>query len=208
MMFSLRQEMLYANDQAHRLIKDIEEIDRTDTRPSITTLPATLMSLCHDLITHLGPHSCHARWPGLQIERRLVAKTATILARGMGLPNLRKPLHSRLLLLLEAVTDGSSASPVPAEDPHPALTDREMSVMRGVAAGLTNRQIGEGLRLREGTVKEYLKRVRLKVGRISQGSLRARLSQMPLGQAVSHALGQTLTHDHATTKVRKTVSSR
>lgn len=44
-----------------------------------------------------------------------------------------------------------------------AFTSREISVVRGVTTGLTNKQIGAQLQVREETVKTYLKRIRLKI---------------------------------------------
>lgn len=47
---------------------------------------------------------------------------------------------------------------------HPALTPRETEVLRLVAAGLTNKQIGERLHLGEATVKTHLLRTFDKLG--------------------------------------------
>lgn len=45
-----------------------------------------------------------------------------------------------------------------------ALTDRELEIVRLVAEGLTNRQIGETIFLSPATVKTHLQRIALKVG--------------------------------------------
>lgn len=62
-----------------------------------------------------------------------------------------------------------------------SLTPQELNVVRGVVAGLSNKRIGAHLRITEGTVKAYLKRVRLKLGAPSRISVRIRLTDSPMG---------------------------
>jgi DNA-binding NarL/FixJ family response regulator len=56
------------------------------------------------------------------------------------------------------------------------LSERELDVLRGLAAGLTNREIGLKLSLTEGTVKNYVTTVLQKIGARdrTQAALRAR----------------------------------
>lgn len=57
------------------------------------------------------------------------------------------------------------------------LTDRELDVLRGVALGLSNRQIAFALGLRPQVVKNYLKRVYDKLLPIrNKGGMRHRLA--------------------------------
>jgi len=59
---------------------------------------------------------------------------------------------------------GRLGSQIPALDPHDPLTDREIEVLRMVAGGYSNREIGEGLYLAEGTVKNHLSSILSKLG--------------------------------------------
>lgn len=154
LVLSLGQEILYANAHARRLIEDLEHTDHDTGSPSTTKLlPSTLAQLCHDLVVQLGPPSCNAFWPSIQIQRQLVGKSFPILARGLGIPELGEQLRGKLMVMLEAVARRPSLPSLTT--PHTSLTSREMSVVDGIAAGLTNKQIGAHLNLSEGTVKEY-----------------------------------------------------
>jgi len=50
------------------------------------------------------------------------------------------------------------------EEPGPALSEREQKVLEGIAAGLSNRKIGEGLSLSEGSVKAVVQQLFEKTG--------------------------------------------
>lgn len=67
---------------------------------------------------------------------------------------------------LAATADPFTTAPVTAEPPatpaegdHPSLTPRESQVVAGVAAGMTNDQIGRRLGISRWTVVNYLRRV-------------------------------------------------
>lgn len=56
---------------------------------------------------------------------------------------------------------GSDGVP-PPEEPQTPITKREMEVLQGIANGLTHRQVARRLAIKESTVDEYVKRIRLK----------------------------------------------
>jgi len=190
LILSLGKDIVYINAPAHRFVEDLRQHDHDRDVCSPPRLPIPLVSLCDDLITQLGPPSQLAHWPTIQVQRRLMGKTGPILTRGLGLPDFTHPEQGKLILMLEQAASSAVATR-PATPSPGLLTSREQSVVQGMAAGLTNKQIGERLNLTEGTVKEYVKRIRLKVGPMSRGTVRSRVKNLPIDAAVNALSGGT-----------------
>ena len=75
---------------------------------------------------------------------------------------------------------GATTEPAgPVRDLAVALTDRELDVLRLMAAGYSNREIAGGLHLAEGTVKNHVSSVLLKLG--TRDRTRAVLRALELG---------------------------
>lgn len=95
-----------------------------------------------------------------------------------------RDVHAGRLALRPAVGDrvrtaltGRASEPLPG--PAPTLTPRESDVLRLMAAGLTNREIADGLGLAEGTVKNHVSVVLGKLG--ADDRTRAVLRAIELG---------------------------
>jgi DNA-binding NarL/FixJ family response regulator len=83
----------------------------------------------------------------------------TTLAEGGTL--LRPAITDRLL---RALREGEAPAPDDGAVPHMPLTERELEVLRLLAAGMSNREIAESLFLAEGTVKNHVSNVLMKLG--------------------------------------------
>lgn len=179
LVLSLGKEILYLNAPAHRFMEDLRDGDPKQTPSARTNLPTPLARICDDLMERLGPPSESSHWPTIQVQRCLMGTTAAVLTRGVGLPDVLDPNQGKLIVMMEQIAVQSMAPPT--SPLQAALTSREQSVVDGMAAGLTNKEIGARLNLREGTVKEYVKRIRMKVGGLSRGPVRSHVKNLRLG---------------------------
>jgi LuxR family maltose regulon positive regulatory protein len=71
---------------------------------------------------------------------------------------------ARFLDILDAQPEARASSAVPAPTPLAPLSDRELQVLRCLAAGMSNRAIGEQLFISEPTVKFHLRNINSKLG--------------------------------------------
>ena len=72
-----------------------------------------------------------------------------------GRPHVAPSLAGRLLLAMKGSSDAASRS-APPRDPLSDLSRREEDILRLVALGRSNREVGEELDLQEKTVKHYM----------------------------------------------------
>ena len=86
------------------------------------------------------------------------------LAEGRAL--LRDEVADALLRIVRGTDDLESSDPVRS-----ALTLRELEVARAVAEGLSNREIGERLRIAEKTVKHHVSEILAKLGLVRRGQI-------------------------------------
>ena len=89
------------------------------------------------------------------------------------------PLSASVRRQLVATLVAEAEGP-PAEPPQPGLTDRESELLRWLAKGLTNQQIGSKMYVSEGSVKQYLSRIGAKVGAKSRTQILVRAIQLNL----------------------------
>jgi DNA-binding NarL/FixJ family response regulator len=91
---------------------------------------------------------------------RTVASGDALLA-----PNVTRRLIEHHVRAPEASLPGSSAEPTPE------LTERELDVLRAIARGLSNKQIGEELFISDKTVKSYVTRLLSALGLASRSQI-------------------------------------
>ncbi len=88
---------------------------------------------------------------------------------------LSSSVRRQLVAAVVADTDGPPVLP-----PDPGLTDRETELLRWLAQGLTNQQIGANMYVSEGSIKQYLSRIGAKVGAKSRTQILVRAIQLNL----------------------------
>ena len=143
------------------------ELRRTlpGTRPGIVAAPPAPMTqqMCV-VVTEVGDGDGGALVRNL---RRRGAQRVVVLTRRAARPELSVLLAGGLRGAVASSTAPSlvrALAPVAAPPPLPELTAREVSVLRLVADGRTNRLIGEELGLSALTVKSHLARISRKLG--------------------------------------------
>jgi len=92
-------------------------------------------------------------------------------ARGEAL--IQPSITRKVLAEFARLADAQRSTPTPLVEP---LTDREMEVLRGIAAGQSNREIADQLCISEGTVKNHVSNLlaKLAVRDRTQAIIRAR----------------------------------
>jgi two-component system, NarL family, nitrate/nitrite response regulator NarL len=104
----------------------------------------------------------------LRTLRRRESTRAVLLTRKAGRRELVVLLGGGVRGAVTAEAPGAvriaGRHPIPTPRPGPELTARELGVLRLVADGHTNREIGENLQLSALTVKSHLARISRKVG--------------------------------------------
>ncbi|MDY7039245.1 MAG: response regulator transcription factor [Chloroflexota bacterium] len=84
--------------------------------------------------------------------------------RGFDLPRMVRTVARGEAVLDPRVTDGVLARLRGEALPDEILTDRQVEILRLVAEGLSNREIGERLYLSEHTIKDYVAEIIAKLG--------------------------------------------
>ncbi len=172
LVFTPSWQLVYMSRAAQALIDMLHE-DRHG-RSRTGALPAVILDLCDDLQTLLKQCHCVKDWEQVQVQRLVNAVRRPILLRGFGLPDSRNASKARLLVLMEELLlESKRASDHAANRYH--LTDRQQAIVRGLARGLTNKELANELRLSEHTVKEYLQVIKRKVKTTTRTGLLARI---------------------------------
>jgi DNA-binding NarL/FixJ family response regulator len=92
-------------------------------------------------------------------------------------------LHELIGRVLADVGEGRAAPPAALLPPSAPLTPREVEILRLLASGQTNRQIGLQVRLGAGTVRNYLGRIFRKLGVTSRTQAAVRAVELGLVDA-------------------------
>jgi DNA-binding NarL/FixJ family response regulator len=104
-----------------------------------------------------------------------MAEAVRTVAAGQALiqPSIARKVVAEFSRLAAGATSGATAAPQPPAD-H-VLTERELEVLRAVAAGLSNREIADRLVITEGTVKYHVSNIigKLEVRDRTQAILKA-----------------------------------
>jgi DNA-binding CsgD family transcriptional regulator len=143
----------YMNRRSWELIRLIKESPSSHTFHGL--LPAAIMEVCHQIVER---HQESDRPTGEQVEIRSIAGGVyPVLIRGLGLPGQELKDDPRVLILMESVARRETAT-LHAKERF-QLTNREHSVVQGLAKGWTNKEIAAELGITEPTVKAHIRNI-------------------------------------------------
>jgi DNA-binding CsgD family transcriptional regulator len=162
-------------------------------------LPPDITNFCHEVIQLLSIRRYAKDWEEFQLKRVIGTLTRRILLRGIGMPSGQGPSAS-ILVIMEEVGRRHIDQIDEAKDRF-ALTDREMTVIRHLVKGETNKQIGIGLGIVEQTVKEHIKNIMHKTKTTTRTGILMRVLGYPGSpeprlaskEAKTHAIARTST---------------
>jgi DNA-binding CsgD family transcriptional regulator len=148
-------------------------------------LPPDITNFCHEVIELLSVRRYAKDWEEFQLKRVIGTRTRPILLRGIGMPSSQGPSAS-ILVIMEEV-GRRHIDQIDEAKYRFALTDREMSVIRRLVKGETNKEIGIGLSIVEQTVKEHIKNIMHKTKTTTRTGVLMRILGYPGGLDLSGA---------------------
>ncbi len=179
LVFTPSWQLVYMSRGAQVLIDVLYEDRPGRSRKGV--VPAVILDLCDDLQALLKQCSCVKDWEQVQVQRLVNAISRPILLRGFGLPDSSDRskarllvLKARLLVLMEELSLESKRGSDHATDRY-HFTHRQQAIVRGLARGLTNKELANELGLSENTVKDYLQVIMRKVHVTTRTGVLARI---------------------------------
>jgi DNA-binding CsgD family transcriptional regulator len=169
LIFNLRKELVYANDESLELIPEIRHKGKKASKAA-----SEIDRLCSEVVKCSKEKDC--------TKSNLIS---SILPNAVGIPyHLRafplkgaKPRHSvsQILILVEKIVLKHSINFEHAKSKF-ELTDRELDVLKLLCTGLANKEVAQKLSISEYTVKDHIKKLMQKTGTSSRTEIINRLS--------------------------------
>jgi DNA-binding CsgD family transcriptional regulator len=155
LLMSASMQLIYCDPYARRLWLLLNK--EVSGKMAYGVLPPDITNFCHEVIDLLSVRRYAKDWEEFQLKRVIGTRTRPILLRGIGMPSSQGPSAS-ILVIMEEV-GRRHIDQIDEAKYRFALTDREMSVIRRLLKGETNKEIGIGLSIVEQTVKEHIKNI-------------------------------------------------
>ena len=151
LILTMAGQLQFMNRRSWEFLRVLNE--STSMRMSGSVLPAAVLDICRDLRDRRESDSSSKDCE--QVEIRHVIG-GSVLLRGVGLPGGEGD-HGRVLIMMETVARRESSTRHAKE--RFQLTEREHSVVQGLAKGWTNKEIATDLKIAEPTVKAHIKHI-------------------------------------------------
>lgn len=158
-------KVLHLNQRATELFDQINRAESSLQRnnPAQGTLPASVTTLCADILTLLQERTLAKDWEQFEVTRIVVGSMSPMLLRGFGLPDPRGPAHSRITIIVEEVGRRRHTGLDQSRERF-QLTEREQAVIEHLTKGWTNKEIAAAMGITAITVRDHLKHIMQKTG--------------------------------------------
>ncbi|HEY3198565.1 MAG TPA: helix-turn-helix transcriptional regulator [Nitrospirales bacterium] len=147
-------------------------------------LPPAVADVCAEIRQALEKRAAAPGWEDIRIKRMIGDPASPVFLYGLGVPDLNGFEHSRILLILEEVGQRVNSVTAHAKELY-RLTDREVSVIKNLLKGWTNKQIANELGVTEQTVKEHIKHIMEKTKTTTRTGVLVQIARLELEQANS-----------------------
>ncbi|WHZ21160.1 MAG: hypothetical protein OJF47_000272 [Nitrospira sp.] len=155
LLFSSAPKLIYIDARAGELCA---RINLTLTGCATNVLPLPVTRLCADIAAAMTTKLRRSDYSPFELRRFSDGKDSSVLLRGYGLPYPAGSQEGRILVLLEDL-GWRKELPLKEACRRFHFTEREAEVVRNLAKGYTNKQIGSELDATEQTIKEVIKRI-------------------------------------------------
>jgi DNA-binding CsgD family transcriptional regulator len=164
MILNADKELLYVNEEARRFLHAMLEEEQTQDDPPSdmpATLPRVVDELCTELISNMHGEKNHAR--------PFIYKNVTCLGdeyflRAIPIHRISKEKEpSHIMVTVERFSTRLRVD-IKKVGTKFGLTKRETEVLKGLARGMTNRDISGLLFISEHTVKDHVRSLMQKIG--------------------------------------------
>ena len=177
LLMSASMQLIYCDPCARQLWLVLNK--EVSGKMAYGVLPPDITNFCHEVIDLLNVRRYAKDWEEFQLKRVIGTRTRPILLRGIGMPSSQGPSAS-ILVIMEEV-GRRHLDQIDEAKYRFVLTDREMSVIRRLVKGETNKQIGIGLGIVEQTVKEHIKNIMHKTKTTTRTGILMRVLGYPGG---------------------------
>jgi len=156
LMLSSAMHVLHWDRRAWELCRNIATPATGDTMAG--TLPMPIKDFAQEIVKMMGIRRDSKDWEQFQVRRVIKNGQDSIFLSGIGLPAPEGRDASRVLIILEQITQRQGFSLERAKEQF-HFTGREIEVIEHLMKGWTNKEIANAITISELTVKEHIKHI-------------------------------------------------
>jgi len=155
MVFSSSRRLVYQDREAYELCR---ELSHNDDPEADEIVPGQVIAICNEVLKQMRLRTHAKDWEQFRVKHVLSNGSRPALISGVGLPNPENPHQAQILITIQVLGRRKHGLLEHSKERF-HLTVREVTVVQQLLKGLTNRQIGNSLGVREQTVKEHIKHI-------------------------------------------------